>query len=321
MQLSVKKIFKKWLTKLHLISLAIKLNHIYWGIKSIFTSKKILASLGILTYVYSQKNLDKSFAGEAKSLKSATKHIYDLNKYCVDIAASNGVEMSSTLQFYRDGWGGIAVEFDPERFSQLAFCYKEFGAVTLLRKKVTPTNVAEILISNQTPECFGVLNLDIDSYDLEVLIAIFQHGYRPTVISMEINEKIPPGIFFNVRYTPSHSWSGDHFYGCSLTAASSIIRPYGYMLIDLSYNNAIYVHKDVKTFSKDIFLDLQDKVAYELGYQFAINRKEMFPQNDEMEFLLDLEPEQAVSAIVGLFAKYPNKFDLWIEHLEKTREI
>jgi hypothetical protein len=275
--------------------------------------KEVFPSITKLTYLYSQKELDTSFAGESAYLKFLTGKLNISRKFCVDIAASNGVEMSSTLQFFRAGWGGVAIEYDREKFSQLAFCYQSFPSVTLICEKVTPSNVVDILKVSQTPKDFGVLNLDIDSYDLDVLLALFQGGYRPQVISMEINEKIPPRVYFNVSYSTSHIWSGDHFYGCSLTAASKNIRPFGYILVNLQYNNAIYVYEDSIASESNNFVDLSDLEAYELGYRFAVNRREMFPWNEEMEFLLDISPERAVDEIRLVFAKYANSFELWVD--------
>jgi hypothetical protein len=313
MESSHKKVIKKWLLRFHLFSPTIKLIHFSHGFQVIITKREILRRITKLTYLYSQKESDTSFAGESAYLKFVTDNLSISTKFCVDIAASNGIEMSSTLQFFRSGWSGIAVEYDRERFSQLAFCYQSFPHVTLLCEKVTPSNAVDILRVSQTPKDFGVLNLDIDSYDLEVLLALFQGGYRPQVLSMEINEKIPPRVYFNVLYTPSHVWNGDNFYGCSLTAASKNLRPFGYILVNLQYNNAIYVHKDSIPTSSDCFMDLNDFEAYELGYRLAVNRRELFPWNKEMEFLLDIPPEQAVDEIRLLFAKYENTFDLWVE--------
>ena len=44
------------------------------------------------------------------------------------------------------------------------------------------------------------LNIDIDSYDLEVLVTILENSYKPDIVSIEINEKIPPPIYFKVTY-------------------------------------------------------------------------------------------------------------------------
>jgi hypothetical protein len=41
------------------------------------------------------------------------------SRYCVDIAASDGISMSNTYSLYKDGWGGLAVEFDARKFRLL----------------------------------------------------------------------------------------------------------------------------------------------------------------------------------------------------------
>ena len=150
MKLISKKMIKIWLKRFHLFSFALGIKRRYWEFRCILTKREILPRLSQLTYLYSQKGADKSFAGESESLKFVTDNINNINEYCVDIAASNGIEMSATLQYFRNGWGGIAVEFNPESFSQLAFCYQEFSSVALLREKVVPSNVADTLFPYTT---------------------------------------------------------------------------------------------------------------------------------------------------------------------------
>ena len=112
----------------------------------------------------------------------------------VDIAASDGYSQSSTLGFYRLGFEGLAVEMDSNKFQILAFLYRNFQNVRLIKARVTPLNVVSILSAAEIKKNFTILNLDIDSYDLHVINAILKAGYLPTVISMEINETIPSGI-------------------------------------------------------------------------------------------------------------------------------
>ena len=85
----------------------------------------------------------------------------------------------------------------------------------LARARVTPLNLVNSQPGNEVPKNFELLNLDIDSYDLRVVETILSSGFRPQIISMEVNEKIPSGIFFTVEYDDEHYWKGDHFYGCS----------------------------------------------------------------------------------------------------------
>ena len=53
--------------------------------------------------------------------------------------------------------------------------------------------------------------------------AILTSGYKPLIISIEINEVIPPPIEFYVRFdkVKISELMVDHFFGCSLTAVTS----------------------------------------------------------------------------------------------------
>ena len=84
---------------------------------------------------------------------------------------------------------------DPFKFSKLAFLYSVFPNAKLARGRVTPGSV-ESLLSAEVPTDYALLNLDIDSYDLAVIDEMLKSGYKPTIISMEVNEKIPPPIYF-----------------------------------------------------------------------------------------------------------------------------
>ncbi|HCF29514.1 MAG TPA: hypothetical protein DEV81_20445 [Cyanobacteria bacterium UBA11049] len=90
-----------------------------------------------------------------------------------------------------NGWSGLAIEYNSEDFAELAEEYKDFSGVNLSRCMVTPDTVVPLLTSNRVPREFGVLSLDIDSYDRDVLAQIL-NSYRPSLICVEINEKIPP---------------------------------------------------------------------------------------------------------------------------------
>ena len=213
----------------------------------------------------------------------------------VDIAASDGFSQSCTLGFYRKGYEGLAVEMDPIKFATLSFLYRNFENVRLMKVRVTPDNVASILSAAEIrKDSFIILNLDIDSYDLHVVTAILSAGYRPTIISMEINEKIPSGIHFTVNYDINHYWQGDHFYGCSIDAAYNTVIPYGYILYKVNYNNAFFVN----TSHTDVLLNpLLPAEAYAEGYRYKKDRKELFPWNNDVDYWLELSKPKAVEEI------------------------
>ena len=250
------------------------------------------------------KRGDNSFAGEFAHLRLLLEKLKITGGFVVDIAASDGVTQSSTLGFFlnRD-WRGLAVEMDPEKFANLAFIYSEFVDVRLARFRVTPGNVEALLVGHEVPHDFSLLNLDIDSYDLYIMEEMLRVGFKPRVISMEINEKIPPPVNFD----DSHFWKEDHFYGCSLAAAASVVKPRGYKLESLQFNNAIFVRDDVAT---GVIRDLPVQEAYDLGYRNQADRKRLFPWNANVECALGYTAEENVRFFGELFKEYQGKFTL-----------
>jgi hypothetical protein len=198
----------------------------------------------------------------------------------VDIASSDGISQSPVYPFFRAGAGGLALELDPTKFALLSFFYREFSSVNLVRDKVTPLTAPKILIAAEIPIDFQILNVDIDSYDLDVLIGILSAGYKPKVITLEINEKIPPGIYFKVLYSDEFQWAGDHFFGCSLTAATDEVVPFGYVLHALEFNNAVFVREDVLNSIQDAITPSE---AWLQGYFNRADRSRFFSHNTDLD--------------------------------------
>src|SRR5678816_2873780 len=116
---------------------------------------------------------------------------------------------------------------------------------------------------------------------------------------MEINEKIPVPVYFTVKYDDAHFWQGDHFYGCSLTAAGKLLREQGYILESVEYNNAMFVRRD---FAGSI-VDLDDETAYRSGYVNRKDRSSLFPWNADVEGLVSMTPDQALEEVHRMFVK------------------
>jgi hypothetical protein len=253
---------------------------------------------------------DPSFGGEYEHLRKLCDTLDIKKGFIVDVAASDGVDQSCTLGFFKDpDWNGLAVEMEPLKFARLAFLHSNFPNAKLARSRVTPLNITALLQGFEVPSDFSVLNLDIDSYDLDVVNAMLKSGFKPKIISMEINEKIPPPLYFNVNFTPSHVWQTDHFFGCSLTAAAHVVRAHGYILESLQYNNAVFVRADL---AKGKFEDQPVAAAYDAGYRNKPDRAKLFPWNADMDCLLGYSPEQAVEFVNTYFKKYAGKYTLHI---------
>jgi len=251
---------------------------------------------------------DDSSYGEYETLNQLANELNLDNGFVVDIAASDGFSQSCTFGFFcRIGWSGLAVEMDPIKFSKLSFLYANFPDAKLARTRVTPDNISSLLDAYEVPKDISVLNLDIDSYDLHVIERVLKADYKPKIISMEVNEKIPSGIFFTVNYDDQHYWQVDHFYGCSIDAASIVIKPFGYILYALKLNNAIFVRDDLIS---NNYLDLTAENAYNIGYRNVVNREELFPFNADVDHWLHLNIDDSINSIREYFKKYEGKFTL-----------
>jgi hypothetical protein len=253
---------------------------------------------------------DSSAAGETAHLAELFDRFNIGGGTIVDVAAADGVYNSNTLPFLRNAsWRGLAVELQGSLFSKLAFAYRDFKNTDLAKCRITPTTIVPLLRAHDILQDFELLSLDIDSYDLAVAHSVLSAGYRPKVLLMEINEKIPPPVFFAVHYRPDHSYNGDHFYGCSITAACEVIKAHGYLLESLQYNNAFFVRSDVA----DNRISDQDCVsAYHAGYAERPDRAARFPWNADMDDLLTMPANDIVDLVAARFQSYAPHFDLRI---------
>jgi len=232
-----------------------------------------------------------SHLGEQEIIRALLAQLGLASGFCVDIAASDGTTMSNTLPLYEAGWGGVAAECDPAKFAALAAVYARFPRVDLMRCMVTPDNVTALLEVSAAPEEFEFLNLDIDGYDYFVLERIL-HRYRPRLICVEVNEKIPPPLKFTVRWDPRYVWAGDHFYGASISKMHELCVAHHYALTELHYNSAFLVPAERWNGPS-----LTPEEAWRAGYLDQPDRREKFPWNADMEALLSLPAPDAVAAL------------------------
>jgi hypothetical protein len=248
-----------------------------------------------------------SSLNEEKIISEIIQTINIKHNFFVDIGAANGVSWSNTCLLAINGWKGLAVEYNSEDFAELAEEYQAFPDVNLSRCMVTPETVVSLLSANKVPREFGVLSLDIDSYDYAVLEQILNY-YRPSLICVEINEKIPPPIKFTVKWepekwNPNHIWNKDYFYGQSISQLHELCTEHGYGIVDLEYNNAFLVPKQISRMPI-----LNPEEAFKKGYLERTDRKEKFPWNAEIEEVYSLSPEAALNFINKMFKKYEGKY-------------
>lgn len=239
---------------------------------------------------------------EFKGFENFLSDIPEPHKIYVDIGAADGVNSSCTLNLAKDyGWSGVCFEYGS--LTKISYAYRKFNNINLCQVKVKPDNISSLLFSYNIEKNFGFLNLDIDSYDLPVMESILIAGYKPYIISMEINEKIPPPIEFFVYFNNKFKPTGNHFYGCSISSANKLLSKHGYFLNHLQGNNALFLNRE---FYKENIKSVEN--IYTVGYLNLADRKKLFWYNKDMEILEKLEKNEAIDFINNKFKQYSGQY-------------
>ena len=221
----------------------------------------------------------------------------------VDIGAGDGVKGSNTYALFSNGWRGVGFEGSNRKVCKLAAAYKYYPQVSAANCVVTPDNVVPLLRAYQIEREFGVLSLDIDSYDYWVLDALLGE-FRPRLIVTEINEKIPPPVKFVVKYDPAFQMT-HHFFGYSIQSLADLAARHNYAILEVEYNNAFLAPRELPGV---VGRDAAD--AYREGYADRPDRREKFRANANMEILHTLAPAAAVKFLDQFYAQHKGKYEL-----------
>jgi hypothetical protein len=221
----------------------------------------------------------------------------------VDIGAGDGIRGSNTYALFRRGWRGVGFEGDERRARRLARAYRNFDGVEARHALVGPSNVVALLGAAGVPQDFGVLSLDIDSYDYLVLDRVLSH-FRPRIVVTEINEKIPPPVKFHVKYDADFRLQ-HHFYGYSIASLAELCARHDYAILDLEYNNAFLAPRELYGEQRETTEEI-----YRRGYLERPDRAKKFSSNRDVDVLHTMAPADAVKFINHFFAKHRGKYEL-----------
>ncbi|HEV2881551.1 MAG TPA: hypothetical protein VGX24_09770 [Pyrinomonadaceae bacterium] len=225
------------------------------------------------------------------------------SRTAVDIGAGDGVRGSNTYALFREGWRGVGFEGSNRKVCKLAAAYKHYPQVSAANCVVTPSNVVPLLRAYDIEREFGVLSLDIDSYDYWVLDAVLSE-FRPRVVVTEINEKIPPPVRFVVKYDPAFQMT-HHFFGYSIQSLAELAARHDYAILEVEYNNAFLAPSELPGVNA-----LDAATAYRRGYLERPDRREKFPANANMEILHTLSPAEVVKFLDEFYARHRGKYEL-----------
>jgi hypothetical protein len=178
--------------------------------------------------------------GEDGIISALLERLPTRDKWVVEFGAWDGVHLSNSRHFIADqGFSGVLIEGDPEKFTELSALYAERQDVITLNQFVgmsAEDNLDDILRKTPIPHDFDYLSIDIDGNDYYVWQAFTQ--YRPKVVCIEYNPTIPS----DVDFVQEPDLAVKH--GASVKSLVALGAAKGYQLAAVTLANAIFVAEE-----------------------------------------------------------------------------
>jgi hypothetical protein len=161
-------------------------------------------------------------------------------RYCVEFGAWDGKHFSNCNSLItRDGWRGMMIEANAEKFKELQETFATFPGVTNVNRLVDfegPNRQDNILTEHGAPKDLALLSIDVDGNDYHIWDSLKEH--TPEVVVIEINPTMPNDVFF----IQQRSFEINH--GSSLLAMIILGKEKGYELAAATTFNAFFVRAD-----------------------------------------------------------------------------
>jgi hypothetical protein len=193
------------------------------------------ASISLLNHAANET----SQFGEDGIIAAALTAIGSRNRWCVEAGAWDGVHFSNTHSLMKQGWSGVFIEANAEKFSALQKTYCDCPNAHLMNSFVGldgANMLDQLLADTQAPADLDLLSLDIDGPDYWVWESFTE--YRPRLVVIEFNPSVPNDVLFVQDRDPRINQ------GCSLLALMTLAKRKGYELIAVTDCNAIFVTAD-----------------------------------------------------------------------------
>ena len=181
--------------------------------------------------VYSQ-------SGEDGIISAALDVLPELDNWCVEVGAWDGVYLSNTRHLIEDrGYHAVLIEGSKRRFADLL--KNTTDSIIPINRYVGFTaddSLDSILKNTPVPRNFDLLSIDIDRNDYHVWEAITY--YEPKIVCIEYNPTIPDGVIF----VQPRDFKLNQ--GSSLDALVDLGKKEGYELVCVTSHNAFFVQAD-----------------------------------------------------------------------------
>jgi hypothetical protein len=117
----------------------------------------------------------------------------NVNKWFVEVGAWDGKVLSNTYNLVKDGWKGVNVECDYNKFRELLkTCAQHPGQMIPIQAFVDAGNSKlDDLLPAEVPLDFDLLSIDIDADDYHAWECMTK--FTPKIVIIEINSNYAPG--------------------------------------------------------------------------------------------------------------------------------
>lgn len=183
-----------------------------------------------------------SQAGEDGIIAKIFELVAPRHRICCEFGAWDGTHLSNTANLVRhQGWQGVFIEGNPQRFHDLEAAYPASASSTRLINAYIElqgsATLDALLQQAEVPEDFDLLSIDVDGLDYHIWQSL--QLFRPAVVCIEFNPVIPNDVLFIQDPEPSVNQ------GSSLLAMIELARQKGYALIATTRLNAFFVRQEL----------------------------------------------------------------------------
>lgn len=162
--------------------------------------------------------------------------------FCVDVGAWDGKHLSNTFELvHESGWGGLLIEADSDRCSDMAHLYASRPDVICLNQYVDITGENSLLDTLHrlgVREDFEFLSIDVDGADYHLWNSL-RGQFHPAIVCIEFNPTIQNNVYF-IQEADIHIQQGS-----SLLALKELGVSLGYTIVVTTLFNAIFVRNDI----------------------------------------------------------------------------
>jgi len=176
------------------------------------------------------------------------QHIFNkipTNKYFVELGF--GTFQSNSLNLIQNGWNGLLIDADKNKCLEMRRCINYFfpkNEIKILNKKIDVENVNDLIYSNITSKVIDFLSIDVDGNDYWILNKINTDSIN--LICCEYNPWIGRDVKKTIPYDKNFIYKGDFYFGASLNALTSLLKPKKFDLIavESSGTNGFFLKND-----------------------------------------------------------------------------